>query len=158
VRNRWRRWIPGPKYGLARGVAVYGVPGRPDLEQLGELLSRCGQLRAFARAHGFELDGSPQDLGPLDQAIDQACDQASSEPGGPSQTGAPLAEAGLFLGSVIVATVAGAHWRLWPNGHPVVRLASGRDLDVAAMTSERVSKGEPRLADIYADAAADPPR
>jgi hypothetical protein len=28
---------------------------------------------------------------------------------------------------------------------------------VAAMTSERVSKGAPRLADIYAD-AADPPR
>jgi hypothetical protein len=139
-------------------VAVYGVPCRPDAEQLGELLGRCGQLRAFARAHGFELDGSPQDLGPLDQAIDQACDQATSELGGPSQTGAALAEAGLFLGSVIVATVAGAQWRLWPNGHPVVRLASGRDLDVAAMASERVSKGAPRLADIYADAAADPPR
>jgi hypothetical protein len=41
---------------------------------------------------------------------------------------------------------------------PVVRLASGRDLDVTAMASERVSKGAPRLADIYADAAADPPR
>jgi Family of unknown function (DUF6278) len=157
VGNRWRRWIPGPRHGLPRGVAVYGVPGRPDPEQLGELLGRCGQLRAFARAHGFELDGSPQDLGPLDQAIDQARDQASSELGGPSQTGAALAEAGLFLGSVIVATVAGAHRRLWPNGHPVVRLASGRDLDVAAMASERVSKGTPRLAGIYAN-AADPPR
>ena len=158
VGNRWRRWIPGPRHGLPRGVAVYGVPGRPDPEQLGELLGRCGQLRAFARAHGFELDGSPQDLGPLDQAIDEASDQATSELGGRSQIGAALAEAGLFLGSVIVATVAGAHWRLWPNGHPVVRLASGRDLDVAAMASERVSKGAPRLADIYADAEADPPR
>jgi len=158
VGNRWRRWIPGLRHGLPRGVAVYGVPGRPDPEQLGELLGRCGQLRAFARAHGFELEGSPQDLGPLDQAIDGACDQAASELGGPSQTAAALAEAGLFVGSVIVGTVAGAHWRLWPNGHPVVRLASGRDLDVAAMTSERVSKGAPRLADIYADAAADPPR
>jgi SAM-dependent methyltransferase len=37
---------------------------------------------------------------------------------------------------VIVATIAGARWRLWPNGHPVVRLASGRDLDVAAMASD----------------------
>jgi hypothetical protein len=139
-------------------VVVYGVPGRPDPEQLGELLGRCGQLRAFARAHGFELDGSPQDLGPLDQAIDEASDQATSELAGRAQIGAALAEAGLFLGRVIVATVAGAHWRLWPNGHPVVRLASGRDLDVTAMASERVSKGAPRLADIYADAAADPPR
>jgi Family of unknown function (DUF6278) len=162
VGNRWRRWIPGPRHGLPRGVAVYGVPGRPDPEQLGELLGRCDQLRAFARAHGFELDGSPEDLGPLDQAIDEAVDEASgqatSELGGPSRIGAALSEAGLFLGSVIVATVAGARWRLWPNGHPVVRLASGRDLDVAAMAGERVSKGAPRLADVYAEAASDPSR
>jgi len=157
VRNRWRRWIPGPKYGLARGVAVYGVPGRPDLEQLGELLSRCDQLRAFARAHGFELDGSPEDLGPLDQAIDEATGQGTGELGGPSQIGAALTEVGLFLGSVIVATVAGARWRLWPNGHPVVHLSSGRDLDVAVVVSDRVNKGAPRLADVYAD-AADPSR
>ena len=152
--NRWRRWIPGPKHGLPRGVAVYSVPGRPDPGQLGELLGRCDQLRAFARAHGFELDGSPEDLGPLDQATDQA----TSELGGPSRIGAALTEAGLFLGNVIVATVAGARWRLWPNGHPVVHLASGRDLDVVAMASDRVSKGAPRLADVYADAAADPSR
>jgi Family of unknown function (DUF6278) len=154
VRNRWRRWIPGPKHGMPRGVAVYGVPGRPDLEQLGELLGRCDQLRALARAHGFELDGSPEDLALLDQAIDQA----SGELGGPSRIAAALSEAGLFLGSVIVATVAGACWRLWPNGHPVVRLASGRDLDVDAMANDRVSRGTPLLADVYADAAADPSR
>jgi len=157
VGNRWRRWIAGPRRGLARGVAVYGVPGRPDPEQLGELLGRCDQLRAFARAHGFELEGSPQDLGSLDQAIDEATGQGTGELGGPSRIGAALAEAGLFLGSVIVVTVAGARWRLWPNGHPVVRLASGRDLDVAAVASDRVSKGAPRLADVYAD-AADPSR
>jgi uncharacterized protein DUF6278 len=157
VSNRWRRWIPGPRHGLARRVAVYGVPGRPDPEQLGELLGRCDQLRAFARAHGFELDGSPEDLGPLDQAIDEATDQGTGELGGPSRIGAALTEAGLFLGSVIVATVAGARWRLWPNGHPVVHLAPGRDLDVAAVASDRVNRGAPRLADVYAD-AADPSR
>ncbi len=155
--NRWRRWIPGPKHGLPRGVAVYSVPGRPDPGQLGELLGRCDQLRAFVRAHGFELDGSPEDLGPLDQAIDEATDQATSELGGLSRIGATLNGVGLFLGSVIVATVEGARWRLWPNGHPVVRLAPGRDLDVAAMASDRMSKGAPRLADVYAD-AADPSR
>jgi hypothetical protein len=77
--------------------------------------------------------------------------------GGPSRIGAALTEAGLFLGSVIVATVAGARWRLWPNGHPVVHLASGRDLDVAAVASDRVNRGAPRLADVYPD-AADPSR
>jgi hypothetical protein len=134
-------------------VAVYGDPRRPDPEQLGELLGRCDRLRAFARAHGFDLDGSPEDLSLLDQAIDEATDQATGALGGPPSIHAALTEAGLFLGSVIVATVAVARWRWWPNGHPVVRLASGRDLDVAAMASDRVSKGAPRLADVYADAA-----
>jgi hypothetical protein len=36
----------------------------------------------------------------------------------------------------------------------VVRLSSGRDLDVVAMANDRVSKGAPLLADVYADAAA----
>jgi Family of unknown function (DUF6278) len=135
-------------------VVVYGVPRRPDPEQLEELLGRCDELRAFARAHGFELDGSPEDLALLDQAIDEATGQATSELSGPPRIDAVLTQAGLFLGSVIVATVAGAHWRLWPNGHPVVYLASGRDLDVAATASDRVSKGAPRLADVYANAAA----
>jgi uncharacterized protein DUF6278 len=55
---------------------------------------------------------------------------------------------------VIVSTIHGAHWRLWPNGHPVVPLASGRNLDVIALGHDRVDSGQPRLADVYADAAA----
>lgn len=65
VTNRWRRWIPGPRHGLPRGVAVYGVP-RLDPEQLDGLLGRCHQLHIWARAHGFELEGVPEDLGLLD--------------------------------------------------------------------------------------------
>jgi hypothetical protein len=120
-------------------VAVYGVPRRPNPELLDKPPGRCDQLRAFAGAHGFELDGSPQDLALLDQAIDQATTGLS----GPPRIGAALAEAGPFLGSVIVATVVGTRWRLWPNRHPVVQLAWGRDLDVAVMASDRVSKGAP---------------
>lgn len=147
--NRWRRWVPGRRHGLPRGVAVYGIPHRPDPGQLAELLGRRDQLRAFARAHGFELDDSPADLTLLDRAIDQAASQL----GEPSRLVATVTEAGLFLGSVIVATVPGARWRLWPNGHPVVCLASGRDLDVTVAACDRVSKGAPLLADVYADAA-----
>ena len=64
------------------------------------------------------------------------------------------AQAGLFLGTVILARVAGARWRVWPNAHPVVRLPSGRELDVVAMGNDRVRKGTPRLITVFADAAA----
>lgn len=111
VRTRWRRWIPGPRHGLARGVAMHGVPRRSGPRQLDELPGRCDQLRAFARARGFELDASPEDIALLDQAIDEATSQAHGQLGGPLPIAA-LTEAGPFLGSVIVATVAGARWRL----------------------------------------------
>ena len=65
-------------------------------------------------------------------------------------------EAGLFPATVIIASVAGARWRVWPNGHPVVRLASGRELDAVAVGDDRVSKGAPRLTAAYAGAAAGP--
>jgi hypothetical protein len=157
VANRWRRWIPGPRHGLARSVSVYGVPG-PDPEHLNGLLGRYEQLRIWARAHGFELDGVPEDLGLLDHVLDQAIDQASGGLGGPLPVAAVGSQAGLFLGTVIIATVPGTRWRLWPNGHPVVRLPSGRHLDVVAMANDRVSQGVPLLADAYADAAAGHPR
>jgi hypothetical protein len=68
VRNRWRRWIPGPRHRLARSVAVYGVP-RPNPEHLDGQLGRCEQLRTWARAQGFELDGVLDDLAVLDQPL-----------------------------------------------------------------------------------------
>lgn len=136
-------------------MAVYGVP-RPDPEQLSGLLGRCDQLHTWARAYGFELDGVPEDLGLLDQALDEALDQARHELGGPLRIAAVGNQAGLFLGTVIIATVPGACWRMWPNGHPVVRMPSGRDLDVVAVANNRVSKGAPLLADVYAEAAGTP--
>jgi uncharacterized protein DUF6278 len=144
----WRRWMPGPKHGVARGVAVYGVPGGLDPGHLEELLSRCERLRSWAWARGFVLSGVPEDLEVLDQAIDER-----HRDGGIAALGN---EAGLFLGAVIIASVAGAGWRMWPNGHPVVRLASGRELDVVAVSDDRVSKGAPRLTEAFADAAGGP--
>lgn len=63
-------------------------------------------------------------------------------------------EAGQFVGIVLVSAIDGAHWRLWPNGHPVVRPSYGRDLDVIGLAHDRVHSGQHRLADIYADAAS----
>jgi uncharacterized protein DUF6278 len=142
----WRRWMPGPKRGVARGVVVYGHPHVPDPDHLHELLGRCEQLRRWARMHGLVLSGIPEDLELLDQVIDELSPMEPSAQGN---------EAGLFLGTVILASVAGTRWRVWPNAHPVIRLASGRELDVVAMGNDRVRKGTPRLITVFTDAAAD---
>ena len=151
---QWRRWVPGPRHGLPRGVAVHGVPQSPGPECLRDHLGRCERLRDWARLRGLALDATPDDLALLDEAIDQEVREHGSQ--GP--VAAVGNEAGLFLGTVIVATVQGAQWRLWPNAHPVVRLASGRDLDVVALANDRVGTGRPHLTRIYADAASGRPR
>jgi Family of unknown function (DUF6278) len=150
VGQRWRRWVPGPEHGLARGAAVYGVPRRPDPEGLRELLGRCESLRDWARLQGLELDTLPDDLTSLDEAIDRVIE----EHGRHTRMSAVRTQAGLFLGTVIVSSVPGARWRLWPNGHPVVHLSSGLDLDVVAVANDRIETGQPRLADVYANAAS----
>ena len=94
------------------------------------------------------LSGVPADLALLDHALGERRDDQEIAVLG--------TEVGLFLGTVITASVRGARWRVWPNGHPVVRLASGRELDVAAIGSARVHAGAPRLAHAFADAAGDP--
>ena len=145
--DRWRRLAFGPKHGMARGVAVYGA-GQNDAGRLDELLGRCERLRASARVKGLELTGAPEDLGLLDQAIGRATAESDNR-----WLAAVGNQAGLYLGTVIIASVPGARWRLWPNGHPVVRLAEGRDLDVVALANDLVSSGAPLLADVYADVA-----
>jgi Family of unknown function (DUF6278) len=110
-------------------------------------------LRTWARTRGWELEDTPDDLRLLDLALGEAIGEARGELGGPARVARLGPDAGLFLGTVLLATVPAARWRLWPNGHPLIRLPSGRDLDVVAMASDRVTKGGRLLADIYAAAA-----
>jgi Family of unknown function (DUF6278) len=159
VTRRWLRWIPGAKHGPARSVAVFGRPSHPDPTLLAGLLGSCDQLRTWARTgHGLELGNSAGDLPLLDRAFDEAIEVARSEQGGPARIASLGGQAGLYLGTVIAGSVPGAHWRLWPNGHPVVRLPSGRDLDVVAIATNQISEGSPRLAAAYADAVTGPAR
>ena len=153
MRQQWRRWLRGPKHGLARKAIVYGVPRHPGPEHLHALLGQYKSLQEWGRLQGFDLDPVPEDLAVLDEAIDRFIE----EDGRHRQMSAVESEAGPFLGTVIVSTIHGAHWRLWPNGHPVVRLASGRDLDVIALADDRLRSGQPRLATVYADAATTDP-
>jgi hypothetical protein len=62
-------------------------------------------------------------------------------------------DAGLYLGTVIVRTVPGAAWEIWPSGQPVVRLASGREFDVVASGHEWAASGVPELSQLYGEVA-----
>lgn len=64
-------------------------------------------------------------------------------------------EVGIYLGNVIVQNVAGSRWRIWPNGHPVIALESGREFDVTAMVNERLKGSATSLDSMYARATSE---
>lgn len=142
--SQWRR-----RHATARGFAVFGTQDRPDPAMLAELLGECPLLRARAADDGVELDDSAASLSALDQLVpdwrdeeEQALDRLGND-------------AGLYLGTVIVRTVPGANWHVWPNGHPVVRLASGREIDPVAVGHGWAENGSPELSQVLAETSED---
>ncbi|MEV6168598.1 DUF6278 family protein [Streptomyces sp. NPDC051954] len=121
-------------------------PGFPDAEGIAELLSECELLRSQASREGVQLDDSAASLEALDQLVPRWRDDAEILPWLGN-------DAGLYLGTVIVRTVPGAAWEIWPNGQPVIRLASGREFDVVASGQEWASSGVPELSQLYAEVA-----
>ncbi len=145
MRQFWRQWPGSPKHGLARGVAVHGSPGcRKDPARLTDLLGDCHTLRAWAQEYEVNLDETPDSLAPLDRALD---------PAGEDTRQALANDCGLYLGTVIVRHRPSARWHVWPNGHPVVRLASGREIDAVAAVHDPAHAGQSRLATLYAGTA-----
>jgi hypothetical protein len=149
--DHWRK-RHGPSRGtalLAGGGPRRGPGGAGDLAAAGaiaELLAECELLRAHAAGEGVELDDSPASLEALDQLTPRWRDD--------EETALRLGnDAGLYLGSVVVRAVPGAVWEIWPNGRPVVRLASGRELDVVEAGRGWARDGAPELCHVYAEAA-----
>lgn len=144
MRLFWRKWLTSPKHGLARGVAVYGSPGfGKDAGRLTALLAGCANLRAWAAEQGVELDQSPGSLAAVDRALGRADDHVRR---------ALANNCGLYLGTVILRNQPRAEWQIWPNGHPVVKLASGQELDVVACVHSQTDDGLPSLAALYSEA------
>ncbi len=133
------------KRGPARGVAVFS-DCESDRAGVAELLSECELLRSQAHRAGIELDDSAASLEALDQLLPRWRDDEEILPWLGN-------DAGLYLGTVIVRTVPGAFWEVWPNGQPVVRLISGREIDVAASGHEWAASGAPELSQLYAEVA-----
>ncbi|WP_432192262.1 DUF6278 family protein [Streptomyces sp. bgisy027] len=120
--------------------------GALDPEGIAELLSECELLRSHASRAGIQLDDTAASLEELDQMVPRWRDDAEILPWLGN-------DAGLYLGTVIVRTVPGAAWEIWPDGQPVVRLASGREFDVVASGREWAVSGVPELSQLYAEVA-----
>ncbi|MDX3517252.1 DUF6278 family protein [Streptomyces scabiei] len=141
--GNWRK-----RRGPAFGVAVFtGGDGDDDGHAgLAGLLAECELLRAQAAQAGVRLDDSASSLEALDQLVPRWRDD--------EERAAWLGnDAGLYLGTVVVRTVPGARWEIWPNGQPVVRLASGREIDVVEAGHEWAASGAPELSQLYAEVA-----
>ncbi|KUO20027.1 DUF6278 family protein [Streptomyces dysideae] len=120
--------------------------GTPDPEGIAELLAECELLRSLASREGVQLDDTAASLEALDQLVPRWRDDEEVL----SWLGN---DAGLYLGTVIVRTVPGAAWEIWPNGQPVVRLASGREFDVVASGHAWAASGVPELSQLYGEVA-----
>ncbi|MGA4838774.1 DUF6278 family protein [Streptomyces sp. G45] len=138
--DRWRKRQSGEP-GLRLAAAFEADP-----DGVAELLSECELLRAQAEGAGLELDDSPESLAALDQLLPRWRDDPETLPWLGN-------DAGLYLGTVIVRTVPGAVWHVLPGGTPVVRLASGRELQVVAEGLDWAVQGAPELSQVYAEAS-----
>lgn len=138
--DNWRK-----RRGPASGTALMSAQ-EEDPQGIAQLLSECELLRARAAAAGIGLDDSTASLEALDQMVPRWRDDPDEIPWLGN-------DAGLYLGTVIVRTVPGAVWQVWPNGRPVVRLASGREIDVVAAGQQWAADGAPELSRRYAEVA-----
>ncbi|MFI1973455.1 hypothetical protein BLA24_32385 [Streptomyces cinnamoneus] len=139
--DSWRK-----RHEAARGLASPRGAER-DPEGLAELLSECELLRAHAQSAGVALDDSPSSL----EALDQLQPRWREDPELVPWLGN---DAGLYLGTAVVRTVPGAGW--WvraADGQPVVRLASGREIDVVEAGQAWAADGAPQLSQLYAEVA-----
>ncbi|MEW2544723.1 DUF6278 family protein [Streptomyces sp. NPDC047002] len=138
--DTWRNRRRG-EYDVSSPVAA-----AREQEGITELLSECELLRVRAMHLGLRLDDSVDSLSALDQLPPLWREDPEELPWLGN-------DAGLYLGSVIVRTVPGARWHIWPTGQPVVRLASGREVQVVESGVEWAVGGAPELAQVYAEAA-----
>jgi hypothetical protein len=120
--------------------------GAPDPEGIAGLLAECELLRSQAGRAGVRLDDTAASLEALDQLVPRWRDDAETLPWLGN-------DAGLYLGTVVVRTVPGAAWGFRSDGQPVVRLASGREVDVVAAGQEWAASGVPEMSQLYAEVA-----
>jgi hypothetical protein len=138
-----KRWM-GHKHGPARGVAVFGSADKSEPDRFENLSLSCDGLKKWAGDHEVVLDDSPESLNQLDERLDSWNSDATHH-GNVDLSN----EVGIYLGAVIIKHVEGSRWRVWPNGHPVVRLKEGKEFDVTRLANDRISHSGAALMSLY---------
>ncbi|MFJ9055582.1 DUF6278 family protein [Streptomyces sp. NPDC102409] len=142
--DNWRKRVGGTR------EAALAAAVETDPEGVAELFAECELLRARAAQCGLELDDTPASLSALDQLPPIWRDDPEELPWVGN-------DAGLYLGTVLVRTVSGAAWGILAGGKPVVRLASGREIDVVTAGLDWAMSGSPELSEMYAESAESGP-
>ena len=137
-----------PKHGIARGVGVYGS-SLDRTDTIDGPLPDLGRLKSWSHSRGVVLADDSAGLEDLDLHLDEWSADATHHEHVDLGN-----EVGIYLGNVIVKNVAGARWKVWPNGHPVISLTSAREMDVIAMVSDRLKNSGASLTSIYSSASA----
>jgi hypothetical protein len=140
----------GPKHGPALGMAVFTSKDSVGPDEVLGALGDDGRLRQWSLAHGVVLNDDAQSLELLDAHIDEWHADPSHFESVDLGNGV-----GIYLGNVILNSVAGSRWRVGPNGHPVIALASGREFDVTALVGYRLLHSGESLHSIYARASSE---
>jgi hypothetical protein len=130
-------------------VAVLGSSTSNPKETIDGPLADPGRLRTWSLSHGVVLTDDSEGLEELDAHLDAW----SADPSHHELVDLGN-EVGIYLGNVIVNSVTGARWKVWPNGHPVISFASAREMDVVAMVSDRLLNSGSSLPSIYASASS----
>ena len=117
-----------------------------DPEGIAALLSECELLRSQATQAGVLLDDTPASLEALDQLVPRWREDTELVPWLGN-------DAGLYLGTVVVRTVPGAVWEIRSDGEPVLKLASGRVVEVVESGRAWAASGVPELSQLYAEVA-----
>ncbi|MEZ0065854.1 hypothetical protein ABIA32_001854 [Streptacidiphilus sp. MAP12-20] len=138
--DRWR-----PRRDAAQAKAALYPGGVDDPGSLAEMLGECALLRGRAGDAGLELDDTPDSLA----ALDQLPPVWREDPQEVTELGH---DAGLYLGTVIVSSIAGASWVLLSDGRPFIRLSTGRELDVTSIGLDWATDGAPSLWQVYSEA------
>ncbi|MEH0530427.1 DUF6278 family protein [Streptomyces stelliscabiei] len=148
--GNWRKRRGSRPSGVAGVHPRRSEPTKAGLEGLGRTprrmrtAARSGRLRQWWRLERFPR---PRWKSPIDQLVPRRWRDRRGDGGLARQR----RRASIWARSSYETVPRRPAGEIWPNGQPVVRLVSGREIDVVAAGQEWAASGAPELSQLYAE-------